>query len=77
MGFDGLHAELVADETLQAHVIDIEAHGPLRPDGTSLSVVTQRINPAAPGAVTGSATYLSFLGSMMRASRRGDGVHLC
>ena len=58
-------------------VIDIEAYGKERPDGSRLSVVTCRSNPAAPGAVTGSATYVSFVGSIMQASRRGDGVHLC
>jgi len=77
LGFDGLQAELVADDALEAHVIDIEARGPIRPDGSSLSVITQRVNPAAPGAVTGSATYVSFVGSIMQANGRGDGVHLC
>ena len=77
VGFDGLQAELVADDSLEAHVIDIEAYGQTRPNGTRLSVVTCRTNPAAPGAVTGSATYVSFVGSIMQASRRGPGVHLC
>jgi len=76
VGFDGLHAELIADDRLEAHVIDVEALGPLRPDGSCLSVITQRTNPAAPGAVTGSATYVSFFGSMMRSGNMGNGVHL-
>ena len=42
-------------------------------------VKTQRINPAAPGAVTGTATLDSFVSSVLRAGAlpRGDGVHLC
>ena len=34
-------------------------------------------NPADPGAVTGSATYASFVSSMLRAQGKGQGVHLC
>ena len=39
--------------------------------------VQVRRNPASPGAVTGSATYASFLSSLLRVGGRGAGVHLC
>eukprot|EP00656_Telonema_subtile_P030436 TRINITY_DN33405_c0_g1_i1.p1 TRINITY_DN33405_c0_g1~~TRINITY_DN33405_c0_g1_i1.p1 ORF type:complete len:257 (+),score=63.12 TRINITY_DN33405_c0_g1_i1:238-1008(+) len=79
VGFDQLEAVLVADDSLEAHVVEIEAFGNMRPDGTQLVVKTQRINPAAPGAVTGTATLDSFVSSVVRAGRipLGDGVHLC
>jgi len=40
-------------------------------------VDTIRHNPAQKGAVTGNATYASFLASMLLASGKGPGVHLC
>ena len=43
----------------------------------NFSVKTVRSNPADPGAVTGSATYNSFLSSIMRAGGKGQGIHLC
>lgn len=76
LGFDRTIAKLVCNSSLQAHVIVIDAKGPKREDGTRFSVSTQRVNPAASGAVTGSATYASFLSSMLLARGKGDGVHL-
>jgi hypothetical protein len=60
--------------SLEAHVIEIEAVGPGDPPFT---VNTVRHNPAKPGAVTGNATYASFLSSMVRACGHGPGIHFC
>ena len=40
-------------------------------------VKTVRMNPADPGAVTGSATYGSFISSLLRVGGKGAGLHLC
>merc|ERR1711884_19567 len=55
----------------------VTVEGPVGPAGNKFSVNTVRRNPANPGAVTGSATYASFLSSLLRAGGRGPGVHLC
>jgi len=36
-----------------------------------------RHNPAEKGAVTGDATYASFLSSLLTAGGRGGGLHFC
>lgn len=71
-GFDATHARLVADKSLNAHIVGIDVEGS---DG--FSVTTQRNNPAADGAVTGSATYNSFLSSLQRAGGKGRGLFFC
>ena len=58
------------------HYVEVEAIGP-RKNGRDFSVETVRKNPADPGAVTGSATYASFLSSILLARGKGAGVHLC
>jgi aspartate dehydrogenase len=71
---------LIADKSLQAHVITIEALGPVPSDGGDrFAVTTTRHNPAKPGAVTGSATFASFLSSLLAACRspQQTGVHFC
>jgi aspartate dehydrogenase len=96
LGFDGTIARLVADPSLDHHVVDIEVGGP-----GDFHVFTHRLNPAPPGkrshrksdwqftgtipflcgypsgAVTGNATYASFLSSLLAANGRGSGVHIC
>lgn len=72
LGFDLVKARLVADARLDSHIIDIEVEGP-----NGFSVITSRINPAKVGAVTGQATYNSFLGSLLTAGGRGNGFHFC
>ena len=59
------------------HIVEIELFGPIQPNGNRFSVKTVRCNPADPGVVTGSATYNSFLSSILRAQGKGAGVHLC
>ena len=78
LGFDGVQCALIADRSLEAHVITIDVTGPTNKDtGEEFSVKTVRSNPAAVGAVTGQATYVSFHSSLLRAHGQGNGVHLC
>lgn len=78
LGFDNVRARLVSDTSLTAHVITIEAAGAPNANGESFKVSTERYNPAAVGAVTGSATYASFLSSIELAhSSAGGEIHLC
>ena len=56
--------------------MEVEVTGP-EIAGRRFSVKSIRQNPADPGAVTGSATYGSFLSSVKRAGARGSGVYLC
>lgn len=70
LGFDGVVGRLVADMRLDAHIVDIAVDG----EG-GFSVRTTRHNPAAVGAVTGNATYTSFLSSMLACGGRGPGFH--
>lgn len=78
LGFDQVKAKLVSDTSLTAHVIIIEAAGAPNSNGECFKISTERYNPAAVGAVTGSATYSSFLSSVELAhSRTGGNIHLC
>ena len=65
---------LVADPRGHTHVVDILATGPGDPP---FAVHTVRRNPARAGAVTGNATFASFVSSMVRARGGGDGLHFC
>ena len=78
LGFDKVEARLVCDKSLDAHVIDIVASAAPNTNGHSFKVSTERYNPAAVGAVTGSATYESFLSSILLAhSQAPSQIHLC
>ena len=77
LGFDKVHGELIVDSSLDAHVITVDARGHPRPDGSCFRAVSTRHNPAQHGAVTGSATLVSFVSSMLRANGRGRGIHFC
>lgn len=77
LGFDGVQARLVSDPSLEAHVITIDVRGAPGADGQCFRSFTERYNPAPPGAVTGLATYASFLSSLFFAGGKGAGVHLC
>ena len=61
LGFGKVQAKLIADKSLEAHVIDIDVQGI---NNNGFRVTTERYNPAKVGAVTGNATYVSFLSSM-------------
>ena len=60
---------------LERHVVVVDVRGPGGENG--FRVVTERSNPAEKGAVTGTATFASFLSSMLLAGGRGAGMHLC
>mmetsp|Transcript_938 Transcript_938/g.2760 ORF Transcript_938/g.2760 Transcript_938/m.2760 type:complete len:292 (-) Transcript_938:619-1494(-) len=74
LGFDGVVGVVVADASLAAHIVEVDAIGPGNPPFT---IRTVRDNPAKPGAVTGNATYNSFLSSLLRSGGRGSGFHFC
>ena len=79
-GFDGVTARLVMDTDADAHVVSVDIQGPAL--GASLGgkpfrLTTVRYNPAAVGAVTGDATYASFISSLLGARGKGAGVHFC
>jgi predicted dinucleotide-utilizing enzyme len=70
LGFDGVWAILISDPSLTAHVVEVEVEGHPGADGQMFSCKTVRYNPAAPGAVTGTATYASFFASLMVAAKQ-------
>ena len=76
LGFDGTKAKLVADTRLETHVIVVDVTGPSTGE-LDFKVVTDRINPAPPGAVTGIQTYMSFWSSLIGAKGQPAGVHFC
>lgn len=78
LGFDGTMGRLVADPGGEDwHTVQVDVEGPEGPGGNRFAVRTVRSNPANPGAVTGSATYASFLSSLLRVGGKGPGLHLC
>lgn len=77
LGFGKVQAQLIADPSLTAHVITITACGKPLPDGSTFRVHTDRSNPAAPGAVTGTATYASFYSSLLATTGKHGGIYLC
>ena len=78
LGFDKVIGRLVADPSLKKwHVVEVDVTGNTTADGNTFSVKSVRKNPAAPGAVTGSATFHSFWNSLLLARRQGPGIHLC
>ncbi|KAL6053947.1 Aspartate dehydrogenase domain-containing protein [Balamuthia mandrillaris] len=71
LGFDQTIGRLVADpHGGDAHIIQIQVEGI-----NGFRVYTTRLNPAAPGAVTGSATYRSFLSSLLVAATNAPSDH--
>jgi len=73
LGFDQVQACLVADTSLAScHVIEVEVHG-----NAGFHTETQRVNPAAVGAVTGQATFGAIFSSLLSAVSKGPGIHLC
>lgn len=79
LGFDQVNGCIISDPSLtEWHVVqvDVWGHGNIA-DDTAFHCQTIRRNPARIGEVTGSATYASFLSSMIGAKNKGPGVHLC
>ena len=78
LGFDGVVARLVADASLDAHVITVDARGPApAAGGPGVRACLERFNPAPPGAVTGAATFAAVWASLLEAGGRGAGLHMC
>jgi predicted dinucleotide-utilizing enzyme len=75
LGFDRVHARLVADPSLEHHITEVELLGPAG-GGPRYSLLLRRSAPAGAGAVTSTATLDTFLESMRRARGAGSGVHL-
>ncbi|NXG86660.1 ASPD dehydrogenase, partial [Stercorarius parasiticus] len=64
LGFDGVHACLVADPSVPDwHIVEVEVTS-VGEEGRALSVTSTRRTPAARGAVTGSATRHAFWSSL-------------
>jgi predicted dinucleotide-utilizing enzyme len=81
LGFDGVQGRLVADTALDdRHIVEIELTGPEITIGETkqlgFHLKTIRTNPAQLGAVTGTATLLSFVSSIKRAKGRTTGIHI-
>lgn len=72
LGFDGVVGRLATGKRLAAHVVEINVTG-----RAGFNVFSRRYNPSRPGAVTGSATFSSFLSSLLQAGGRGNGIHFC
>ena len=80
LGFERTIGRLVASKKIAAHIIDIDVTGQSLPgrEGDPFRVSTRRYNPCDPKAVTASATYGSFLSSLLRTNPpRGPGLHFC
>ena len=77
LGMDGTKGRLIVDPALDAHVVEVDVEGAGKPGAPPFSCITRRFNPAAAGAVTGDATYASFVSSLLEAGGRGGGVHFC
>ena len=69
LGFDGVVGELKATKLDHTHKVYIEIEGP-----GGYRVKTERLNPAVPGAVTGSMTFQSFLSSLLSIKKTYDEV---
>ncbi|CAJ0949776.1 unnamed protein product [Ranitomeya imitator] len=71
LGFDEVIGVLVADPSIPDwHIVDIEVTGATNETtGQVFTVRTSRRNPAAPGAVTGAATFVSFWSSILVMSK--------
>lgn len=79
LGFDKVQGSIVADPNITDwHVvqIDVWGQGDIE-NGTAFHCQTIRKNPSKLGLVTGSATYASFLSSVLGAKGKGAGIHLC
>lgn len=84
LGFDNVEGCLISDSSLENwHIVEIEAKGHPKDDGSCFTCSTVRKNPSALGAVTGSATYEAFFQSLKSRTLvenikcKASGFHLC
>ena len=74
LGFDKLQASLVANPQLNHHITEVCLYGSgSEEERFSLQLV--RKSPAGAGAVTSSATFTTFLKSMLASNDQGSGIH--
>ena len=65
IGFANARGTLIIERDSISHIIEIAVDGKPQPGYTEpLRVRTTRVNPCAAGAVTGMATYVSFVASL-------------
>jgi predicted dinucleotide-utilizing enzyme len=76
LGFDRVHATLVADPSLEHHITEVHLFGP-NTGGPRFRLSLVRESPAGKGAVTSIATVSNFLHSTLRARDGGPGLHFC
>lgn len=81
LGFDRVQGCLVADTSLRdRHIVEIEVGGPetiiSENQKVQFTAKTIRSNPAEIGVVTGTATLLSFVSSIKRATGRSAGIYV-
>ncbi|KYO39899.1 aspartate dehydrogenase domain-containing protein [Alligator mississippiensis] len=79
LGFDQVQGCLIADPSLpDCHVVEVEVTGLTSgPGDQAFTVTSSRRNPAFPGAVTGSATFVAFWSSLLACQGHGGCIHLC
>jgi len=78
LGFDGTIGCLISDpNSKDYHKIEIELIGPKGSNDCSLKVNTTRLSPSSGSHVSSSATFGSFLSSLLNAQHKGKGFHLC
>ncbi len=78
-GFDHTRVRLIADTSLHSTIITVDALGtPTTSSGDALHIISNRVNPSIPGAVTGLGTFMTFFTSMLSAAegKLGDGIHI-
>ena len=78
VGMDRTRARLIAEKSLEAHVIEIEVVGRcLAGRSDPFRVTTVRYNPCDPAAVTASATNESFYSSLLNVTSTLWSSHKC
>ncbi|XP_014667195.1 PREDICTED: putative L-aspartate dehydrogenase isoform X2 [Priapulus caudatus] len=79
LGFDGVQGSIISDPNLPDwHVVEVQVTGPTNPKtDQTFTVKTVRQNPSQAGSVTGSATFKSFFSSILGATGKDSGFHLC
>uniref|UniRef100_A0A7S2WU21 Aspartate dehydrogenase domain-containing protein n=1 Tax=Rhizochromulina marina TaxID=1034831 RepID=A0A7S2WU21_9STRA len=78
LGFDQTRATLVADSSLQHHIVNVQVNGfPQDVAGQPLrfSLDITRSSPAGAGDVTSTATFTAFVNAMLESHGRGSGMH--
>ena len=75
LGMDRTIGRLVASPGLDAHIVEVEVEGAASAAAPPFKCVSRRFNPAGVGAVTGDATFASFLSSVLDAGGRAGGLH--